>query len=172
MIAHLQDGSYENIQILQPETARLMHSPQFVAVPPMNSMCLGFYEESRNGQRIIGHGGDTAWFHSDLHLMPGSNMGFFVSYNSPGKGQINPREAVWEQFLDRYFPYQVPDAATPATSAEDMREVSGSYLNSRGSATTILSFLGAIGVAKVSVNSDGTISWGARGSGRPTQALP
>jgi CubicO group peptidase (beta-lactamase class C family)/fluoride ion exporter CrcB/FEX len=162
MIAHLQDGRYENVQILQPETARLMHSAQFVAVPPMNSMCLGFYEETRNGQRIIGHGGDTAWFHSDLHLMPGSNVGFFVSYNSPGKGQINPRGAVWEKFLDRYFPYQVPDALTPSTSADDMREVSGSYLNSRGSATTILSFVGAIGVAKVSVNSDGTISWGAR----------
>jgi hypothetical protein len=28
-------------------------------------MCLGFYEETRNGQRIIGHGGDTAVFHSD-----------------------------------------------------------------------------------------------------------
>ena len=110
MIMHLQDGKYENVQILQPETARLMHSAQFVAVPPMNSMCLGFYEESRNGQRIIGHGGDTGWFHSDLHLIPAANIGFFVSYNSAGKGQINPRGAVWEKFLDRYFPYQVPDA--------------------------------------------------------------
>jgi CubicO group peptidase (beta-lactamase class C family) len=162
MIAHLQDGRFESAQILRPETARLMHSAQFVAVPPMNSMCLGFYEETRNGQRIIGHGGDTAVFHSDLHLMPTANVGFFVSYNSAGKGQINPRSAVWEKFLDRYFPYQIPDAAAPATAAEDAREVSGSYLSSRRSATTILSFISAIGVAKVSVNSDGTISWGAR----------
>jgi len=162
MIAHLQDGKYENVQILQPETARLMHSPQFVAVPPMNSMCLGFYEESRNGQRIIGHGGDTGWFHSDLHLIPAANMGFFVSYNSAGKGQINPRGAVWEKFLDRYFPYQPPDAATPATSAEDMRAVSGSYLSSRRPVTTIFAFISAVGVTKISVNSDGTISWGDR----------
>jgi CubicO group peptidase (beta-lactamase class C family) len=162
MIAHLQDGRYENAQILQPETARLMHSAQFVAVPPMNSMCLGFYEETRNGQRIIGHGGDTGWFHSDLHLIPAANIGFFVSYNSAGKGQINPRSAVWEKFLDRYFPYRVPDAAPPTTSTEDARMVSGSYLSSRRPATTVLSFISAIGVTKISVNNDGTISWGAR----------
>jgi CubicO group peptidase (beta-lactamase class C family) len=162
MIAHLQDGRYENVQILQPETARLMHSAQFVAVPPLNSMCLGFYEETRNGQRIIGHGGDTAWFHSDLHLIPAANVGFFVSYNSPGKGQINPRSAVWEKFLDRYFPYQPPEATPPATSADDAREVAGSYLSSRRAQTSVLSFISAIGVTKVSVNSDGTISWGAR----------
>ncbi len=162
MIAHLQDGRYENAQILQPETARLMHSAQFVAVPPLNSMCLGFYEETRNGQRIIGHGGDTAWFHSDLHLIPAANVGFFVSYNSAGKGQISSRTAVWEKFLDRYFPFQVPDASPPSTGANDAREVSGSYLSSRRSATSVLSFISAIGVAKVSVNSDGTISWGAR----------
>jgi CubicO group peptidase (beta-lactamase class C family) len=162
MIAHLQDGKYENVQILQPDTVRLMHSPQFVAVPPMNSMCLGFYEENRNGQRIIGHGGDTGWFHSDLHLIPAANIGFFVSYNSAGKGQINPRGAVWEKFLDRYFPYQVPDAATPSTSADDMREVSGSYLSSRRPVTTILSFISAVSVTKISVNPDGTISWGER----------
>jgi hypothetical protein len=162
MIAHLQDGHYENAQILQPETARLMHSAQFVAVPPMNAMCLGFYEETRNGQRIIGHGGDTAWFHSDLHLMPAANLGFFVSYNSAGKGQINARGAVWEKFLDRYFPYQVPDATTPSTSAQDMQEVSGSYINSRRAATNVLSFISAASISKITVNSDSTISWGDR----------
>ena len=162
MIMHLQDGKYENVQILQPETARLMHSAQFVAVPPMNSMCLGFYEESRNGQRIIGHGGDTGWFHSDLHLIPAANIGFFVSYNSAGKGQINPRGAVWEKFLDRYFPYQVPAATTPSTAAEDMRAVSGSYLSSRRPVTTVLSFISAVSVTKISVNPDHTISWGDR----------
>jgi hypothetical protein len=168
MIAHLQDGQFENAQILQSETARMMHSPQFVAVSPLNSMCLGFYEETRNGQRIIGHGGDTGWFHSDLHLMPAANVGFFVSYNSAGKGQINARAAVWEKFLDRYFPYQVPDAATASTSTEDARLVSGSYLSSRRPETTILSFVSTVGVPKVSTNSDGTISTGDRDvSGQP-----
>jgi CubicO group peptidase (beta-lactamase class C family) len=162
MIAHLQDGRYENVQILQPETVRLMHSAQFVAVPPLNSMCLGFYEESRNGQRIIGHGGDTAVFHSDLHLIPAANLGFFVSYNSAGKGQINPRGALWNQFLDRYFPYKAPEATPLASAAADARAVAGSYHNSRRSQTNVFSFISAASITKISVNSDGTISWGDR----------
>lgn len=162
MMAHLQDGQLGDARILKPETARMMHSAQFVAVPPLNSMALGFYEETRNGQRIIGHGGDTVCFHSDLHLVLGANVGFFISYNSAGKGQINPRGAVWDQFLDRYFPYKTPGATAPATAADDARAVSGSYLVSRRPVTTVLSFLSAISVPKVSVNKDGTISMGQR----------
>ncbi len=113
MIAHLQDGKYENTQILKPETARLMHSRTFENLPTMNAMCLGFYEETRNGHRIIGHAGDTGYFHSDLHLMLDQNLGFFVSYNSAGKGESSPRITLWHAFLDRYFPYQPPAAQTP-----------------------------------------------------------
>jgi CubicO group peptidase (beta-lactamase class C family) len=69
MIAHLQNGQFEGKQILKPETAKLMHSRLFGTDDRMNAMAYGFYEESRNGKRIIGHGGDTEYFHSDLHLI-------------------------------------------------------------------------------------------------------
>src|SRR5258708_14729975 len=86
MLAHLQDGQFEGIQILRPETARLMHSRQFENHPQLNAMALGFDEETRNGHRIIGHAGDTVCFHSDLHLIPDAKLGFFISYNSAGTG--------------------------------------------------------------------------------------
>ena len=108
MIAHLQDGQYQNVRILQPETARLMHSAQFAAVPPLNSMALGFYEETRNGQRIIGHGGDTVCFHSDLHLLPAAGVGFFVSYNSAGKGETNPARRAVGQVSQSLLPRASP----------------------------------------------------------------
>src|ERR1051326_1148371 len=60
MIAHLQNGKYETTQILRPDTAQQMHSRQFGLSPALNGMCLGFYEESRNGHRIFGHGGDRS----------------------------------------------------------------------------------------------------------------
>src|SRR6185312_8023693 len=53
MIAHLQNGKFDNTQILRPETATQMHSRQFGLSPALNGMCLGFYEETRNGHRII-----------------------------------------------------------------------------------------------------------------------
>ena len=139
------------------KTARLMHSRQFENHPRLNAMALGFYEETRNGHRIIGHGGDTVCFHSDLHLMQDAALGFFISYNSAGKGEISPRSAVWNEFLDRYFPY-TPPPATAVVNAEDARLVSGDYITSRRSQTSILSVGTVLGELKVSQNSDGTIS--------------
>jgi CubicO group peptidase (beta-lactamase class C family) len=158
MIAHLQDGQYEGAQILKPETAKLMHSVAFQNLPQLPGMCLGFYEETRNGHRIIGHGGDTEDFHSDLHLIPDANVGFFVSYNSAGKGENRPREALFHAFLDRYFPYQVPNEPALATAKADAEKVTGRYLTSRRADTTLFWVLNALGQTKVTANPDGTIS--------------
>jgi len=158
MIAHLQEGEFQGVRILRTETARLMHSRQFENLPGMNAMALGFYEETRNGHRIIGHGGDTQYFHSDLHLIPDVGVGFFISYNSAGKGEVSAREAVWHNFLDRYFPH--PTVADPqvANAAQDARSLTGRYVVSRRSETTILKVLTAVGESKISANSDSTIS--------------
>ena len=141
MTAHLQEGALGNARILRPETARQMHSRQLALNPALNGMCLGFYEESRNGHRIIGHGGDTVYFHSDLHLMLDAGIGFFVSYNSGGKRDISPRTALWQHFLDRYFPYAPPAAATPASAVADAQSVSGRYFASRRSQSNFLRVL-------------------------------
>src|SRR5438045_98321 len=124
----------------------------------MNVMCLGFYEETRNGHIIIGHAGDTQYFHSDLHLILDAGIGFFISYNSAGKGEVRAREAVWHAFLDRYFPYEEPSAGAPPDAAKDAQLVSGRYIISRRSETTILKVLTVLGESKVFTNSDGTIS--------------
>jgi CubicO group peptidase (beta-lactamase class C family) len=158
MIAHLQDGTYEGAQILRPETARLMHSRQFANLPDMNAMALGFYEESRNGHRIISHGGDTQYFHSDLHLVPDVGLGFFISYNSAGKGEISARNAVWEKLLDRYFPYDPPAGASVPGATANAQSVSGRYIVSRRADTTVMKVFNVLGQAKVFPNENGTIS--------------
>jgi CubicO group peptidase (beta-lactamase class C family) len=157
MIAHLQDGKYQSAQILRPETARIMHSRQFGLVPALDGMCLGFYEESRNGHRIIGHGGDTIYFHSDLHLVPDANLGFFVSYNSAGKGDISPRTALWNHFLDRYFLYRPPAAQPPTTAAHDAASVAGHYISSRRSETNLLKVANMLDQVVVTPQSEGKI---------------
>ena len=158
MMAHLQNGEYEGARILRPETAQLMHSRQYAAHPAMNGMALGFYEETRNGHRIIGHGGDTEYFHSDLHLIPDANIGFFVSYNSAGKGELSLRTALWEKFLDRYFPYEAPAAQPISTEAADAREVVGKYMASRRGEGNLIAVFSAFGQVTVNANPDGTIS--------------
>lgn len=157
MIAHLQDGRYENTEILSPQTAQEMHAGQKGFNPELNAMALGFYEESRNGHRIIGHGGDTFYFHSDLHLVLDAGVGFFVSYNSAGKGEISARTALWNHFLDRYFPYTPPNQARPATAVEDAKAVAGYYMSSRRAETTFASAQNSFDEAHVVPDKDGDI---------------
>ncbi len=159
MIAHLQNGEYNGARILKPQTAQMMHSRQALpAGDALNAMCLGFYEETRNGHRIIGHGGDTLYFHSDLHLMPDANLGFFVSFNSAGKGTISNRSALWQYFLDRYFPYRVPTPPAIASAASDAKQAAGDYMVSRRLEGNFLFVSSMPGEAKVEAHSDGTLS--------------
>jgi CubicO group peptidase (beta-lactamase class C family) len=158
MIAHLQDGKFGSAQILQPETAKQMHSRTYGADDRLNGMALGFYEESRNGHRIIGHGGDTEYFHSDLHLILDSNVGFFVSYNSAGNGEVSGRTILFNGFLDRYFPYTPPPGEKVADAKADAAEISGIYHTSRRAESSWVKLLDLAGELKVVTNSDGTIS--------------
>jgi len=159
MLAHLQDGQLNGAQILKPETARLMHSRLFALDPAANAMCYGFYEESRNGQRIIGHGGDTIYFHSDLHLLLDQKVGFFVSYNSlgipSGLGGA-PRSTLWDAFLDRYYPYTV-SAANFDGAKDAARAVAGTYTLSRRSENSFLKTTSLLGQAVVAPVGDGDI---------------
>jgi CubicO group peptidase (beta-lactamase class C family) len=157
MLAHLQDGRLGAAQILKPETTRLMHSRAFGLDPAANAMAYGFYEESRNGQHIIGHGGDTVYFHSDLHLLTDAGVGFFVSYNSAGRGQISPRSILWDAFLDRYFPAPSSSSPTLNSAKTDAIAASGNYMSSRRSDSLVKS-IAILGEATVFPNVDNTIS--------------
>lgn len=157
MLAHLQDGRLGAAQILKPETTRLMHSRAFGLDPATNAMAYGFYEESRNGQRIIGHGGDTVYFHSDLHLLVDTGVGFFVSYNSLGRGQISTRTILWDAFLNRYFPAPPFHSPTLNSAKNDAIAASGNYMSSRRSDSLVKS-VALVGEATVSANEDNTIS--------------
>jgi CubicO group peptidase (beta-lactamase class C family) len=155
--AHLQEGRLGGAQILRPETVRLMHSRLFALDDGANAMAYGFYEESRNGHRIIGHGGDTQFFHSDLHLIPDAGVGFFISYNSAGKGQASPRTLLWEALLDRYFPHTPPPTTASASAKEDARAVGGTYMLSRRSETSFLKTATLLGEFTVVPGEEGVI---------------
>jgi CubicO group peptidase (beta-lactamase class C family) len=165
MIAHLQNGKYGDAQILKPETAIQMHArQQGVWLPSMNAMCLGFYEQWLDGHRSIGHGGDTVSFHSNLHLILDANVGLFVSYNSPGRAEIDPRGLLFNKFMERYFPAPPSNEPTLATAAQDAAAVAGPYEVSRRFDTNVLAITTVLGETKVTVNpKDNTISMGAKG---------
>jgi len=156
MLAHLQEGRLGAAQILKPETTRLMHSRAFALDPAANAMAYGFHEESRNGRRIIGHSGDAVYFHSDLHLIADAGVGFFVSYNSVGRGEISPRTILWDAFLNRYFPAPPFNSPTLNSAKNDAIAASGNYMSSRRSDSLLKLF--AFPQATVSANEENTVS--------------
>ena len=159
MIAQLQGGRFDNNRILQQATAEVMHTQQRAEVPGFAGFALGFYQEDSNGQRIIGHAGDLYYFHTDLHLLLDANVGIFMSFNSAGNegGAHVIRKAVFEAFLDRYFPAAPSkDVATAATAKTDAAQVAGWYLSSRRNVSG-LSMLYAMTQSQVPALPDGTI---------------
>src|SRR5882724_3304035 len=119
MIAHLQDGEYNGHRILSAATARQMHDSPLTLLPPLNRMELGFFETNINGREVIGHLGDTDDFHTSLHLFLQEGVGFYVSFNSPGKDAAvqGLRSALFEDFSDRYFPGKPPQSKVDEKTA-------------------------------------------------------
>ncbi|MET0230024.1 MAG: serine hydrolase domain-containing protein [Rhodanobacteraceae bacterium] len=160
MIAHLQNGEYKGQRILGEETAKKMHDTPLTLIPALNRMELGFFETNVNGREVIGHLGDTDYFHTSLHLFLEENTGFYVSFNSAGKegASHHLRLALFTDFADRYFPG--PRTATrvdEATAKQHAAMMAGNWVGSRGAESTFFSVLGLIAQLKVTVGEKGEL---------------
>jgi len=161
MIAHLQNGEYHGKRILSEATARQMHDSPLTLLPPLNRMELGFFETNINGREVIAHLGDTQYFHTSLHLFLQEGVGFYVSFNSPGRQGAagGLRSAIFQDFADRYFPETVPQQQVDAqTSAAHAGLLTGSWVNSRGSRSNFLSVLDLVGQAKIGLDAKGGLA--------------
>ncbi len=155
MLAHLNGGTLDGVRILDEETALLMQSERFRHAPAVNACAHGFYEMSRNGQRVIGHGGDTILFHSLLAILPEHGVGVFVSYNSEGGARAT--KEFFTAFVDRYFPPKGSDQYEPkAEFASRAPKYAGMYRSNRYSHSTIAK-LAALSAVEVTATPDGAL---------------
>ncbi|RKN47772.1 serine hydrolase domain-containing protein [Micromonospora endolithica] len=167
MLAHLGEPTGRE-PLLDRPTLDLMQRPALDAtslgtLADGPRMTLGFFDESRNGHRILGHGGDTTYFHAHLQIYPDDRTGVFVALNSNGRqgmDSIDLREAVMSGFTDRYFPAAgIRSAATvdAATSAAHAATAAGTYESSRTARSTFLTVIGLAGRTTVSVADGGRL---------------
>lgn len=157
MLAELNEGRLGEAQILTPASIRLMHTQADQPVPPLPGMGLGFFYGERNGHRIVGHGGDTVWFHTDLNLMPDDHIGVFMSVNSVGKPSAL-RSTLMKGFVDRYFPAPAPQEPTWPSAKTDGAKIAGYYESSRRSETTIISIQRLLEQIEAKVDKDGIVT--------------
>jgi CubicO group peptidase (beta-lactamase class C family) len=153
MIAQLNNGG----PILKPATAQLMHANANKPFSALPAMALGFYHEDRNGLNIVGHGGDTVFFHSDLHLFLDKDVGLYISMNSLGKnGAAHAlREELLQEFADRYYPDPEKILPTASTAKAHGQAMSGHYVSSRAGGFNFLRLAALLGESKAWVDKDG-----------------
>jgi CubicO group peptidase (beta-lactamase class C family) len=153
MIAHLQNGRFKDVQILNEETTETMHATQFRQDPDVDGWALGFAEYTLNNERILWHTGGTACFSSILVLFPEQDLGLFISTNS-NTGTVL-RERIILDFIDRFFPVSVSPVPQPP---EDFhiraKHYQGYYLNVRTSLTTREKIVRLINQNKVTATQD------------------
>ena len=160
MLAFLQDGTVDGVAILKPETVRQMQTRQFELNPMICGLGLTFMEYWLSPVRIIGHGGDTIYFHSDMVLVPDAHVGYFLSYNSLGKNVGGGRGEVQRAFVNRYFPNpgEPKNEVDPATAKSDGQAVSGVYEGTRRSQTNFLRIISLLDQFRVNSDKDGVLT--------------
>ena len=153
MIAHL------NHTLINPATAQLMYANANKPYSALPAMALGFYHEDRNGLNIVGHGGDTVFFHSDLHLFLDKNVGLYISMNSLGKAGAahSLREELLQQFADRYYPAPAQKLPTLSSAKDHGNVLAGHYVSSRAGGFNFLRLAALLSETSVSVDKDGNL---------------
>jgi len=153
MIAHLQDGRYKDVRILQELTAQEMHRQHFSPDPRSNGLAYGFIELQINGQQIIWHAGGRQVFFTGLWLLPEQNVGLFISYN--GNNGESARETFMQAFMDHYFPGAPALVPQPKPDfADRAKRFIGSYQNSRHNVS------GVVQDVSINLTSDNTLATG------------
>ncbi len=155
MIAHLQDGRFQDAQILNPETARQMHSRIFANDDRLDGFAYGFFE----GSGLLWHGGDIGYWHTYLVLIPEKDLGFFVSYNSASGAQ-----AALEYVSNFILAFSAPVSPNEASPSEipyhNLGDFAGDYRTTRyayNHLDRIAHFTG-LNYARVGANPDRTLS--------------
>ena len=131
-----------------------MQQPLFRHTDDVNPMAHGFIDMSMNGHRVIGHGGDTFWFHSMMALLPDHGVGIFVSYNSQGGGEATRK--FYEAFMNRYYPAGDIPQLTPSEDAqEQLQRFVGTYRSNRYPHRSLAKLIAAFGATQVSSTENG-----------------
>lgn len=160
MIAHLGAQSGADSRLLSARAASVLHGSISRPIPTLNGLSLGF-EVNRDARRIIGHGGDTQVFHSDLKLYLEDGVGLFMSFNSDGRDGAawGILTKLYDGFSNRYSPMPLAEETALPTALEHGRQIAaaGPYVSSRRAESSFLRLLAGLGTQEIEIRDDGTL---------------
>ncbi|MBL4603745.1 MAG: beta-lactamase family protein [Emcibacteraceae bacterium] len=154
-LAILNGGEYEGGRILKQETVEQMLTRNFSHDDRLMGMALGFYETDLGGTRLVGHGGDTMHFHSNLAIDIENNMVIYTSFGGGGGSKI--RTALTPAIYDAFSPRATEVITPPADFADRAEKYAGNYSFWRGNFSSIEKAMGMMGGIPVIATPDNTL---------------
>ncbi len=113
LIVHLNNGKFENKQIISPSTLRELHAPQIVTGaiaerPEISSAdyALGWFTDNYRGHLRLHHGGNIDGFSTMVTLYPNDNTGIVIMVN---KSRSDVPEILSRHIADRIFSLEFID---------------------------------------------------------------
>ena len=153
--AILNGGELDGSRILGADTVQLMLTRAFSHDDRLMGMALGFYEEEHNGVRLVGHGGDTQYFHSYLGIDQAHGLTFFVSFGAAGGSRV--RSAFTPAFYDEFYPQETERPVPPDGFSKRAGKYAGSYAFWRSNFSTIEKATGLMFSVQVAPTKDNTL---------------
>jgi len=153
--AILNGGELDGNRILQSATVEQMLTPNFAQDERTTAMLLGFYETDYNGNRVVGHGGDSKYFHSYLGIDHQNGLAFFVSFT--GSGGSTVRSMFTTAFYDGFYPRDEAPPVPPEDFAEKAGKYAGTYGFWRGNFSKIEKAFSIGSIVQVAPTKDNTL---------------
>jgi len=162
---HLNNGTYGDTTIITRETVEKMQASQFTHHPELEGRGYGFYEiKNQGGLRVIGHDGDLNGALTYLFLIPDTDFGMIVHFNTSVSTYIedDPRILLLENFIERFYPdYSLNQSIgkeSPKTT--EIADISGYYRFTKYAQKSPGKLLSPMVLAQliVSQDSDGRVS--------------
>lgn len=153
MRMHLNGGELEGVRLMSAETHAQMWTRGYDDRPGAADLAHGFQDRSYHGLRLLGHGGATAAFLTQMVLVPELRLGIFMSQN--GTYTRTPTKQLPQLIIDHIHGdrYQ-PALAVAMSDAGTLAEVNGTYLENRRVFSSFAALLALNKTAKVSARSD------------------
>jgi CubicO group peptidase (beta-lactamase class C family) len=150
--AILNGGELDGQRILEPQTVQEMLDRHFAHDQRLTAMGLGFYGSDYEGTIVMGHGGDTRYFHSYLGIDREHDLTFFTSFGASGGSTV--RSVLLPAFYAEFFPRSATPEDTSEASAVNAHEYAGTYGFWRSSFSKIEKALGISGGITIAPLSD------------------
>lgn len=139
-------GELDGARVLSHDAFARWLEPQVTVAG--NALGLAIMESRPHGVRLLGHGGDLSYFHSELAVSPEHGFGVFVAQNSLGNGGRLLRQALVPALVKRYFAERRREHAV-AIEPGHAHEVAGTYMTTRRSDRSLMRVLGLLSQTRV-----------------------